>query len=242
MLGRRVLVAALLALGVLAPGVALAKEKEPKVCHPVEMQIDDMIHTTGVVHIVDHPDQEFFPEIREPDLPWLAVRFGVTSVSDLTGKTFTAPCGPKSAGDKLSLLAMQGMYNGIYLPPPVEVVYRRIVESLAAMQQPDFSDIDVTTIKLAVRAFPHGKGGMRGFMERLITDVEEAGAGRVKARRGTLKEFKFFGDCGESCDGYLVLTAGDTVLHVRISPIDYLAPVRFDLEEPELVGPEQTEP
>ena len=166
--------------------------------------------------------------VRETSIASIAEHFGVRVAQDLAGKTFAAPCKKARDGklvdyddplDVLDLLGVQRMYDGHYVPPTDEVLYRRTVQTFAQMRLPDFSDVDRRTLWHAFeRLYDAGGKGSAVFVDRLARDVFAASKGTVSLLRTNRQDL-----CAE-CRAHLRLMSKDGAL-VRLVIGPYPDPV-----------------
>jgi len=87
------------------------------------------------------------------DLELVMNRLGVDQPRKLVGQRFESPGNYTEATMAFDYFLTYLRHSGIYLPPCPDEIYDRIVDALARMECPDFSDVDWQTILLAVSAW-----------------------------------------------------------------------------------------
>ncbi len=178
--------------------------------------------------------------IGRVDVPWIVKYFGVTEPKDVIGKTFQAGCEVDTDGNvrfqeplnELNMIAVREMHGGQYVPPSNEVLYRRVIEALAKMQQPNFDDVDRNTVYQAFSRMYYGgdnKWQMGAadpkFVVKLIQDIANESSERVHLLKAGRAEFHTHSSCG--CEEYLKLVSSDgRVQRIIVGP--YEIPVMFD--------------
>ena len=169
--------------------------------------------------------------VRETSVSSIAEHFGVRTAQDLVGKTFAAPCRKSRDGtfvryddplDVLDLFGIQRMYDGRYVPPTDEVLYRRMVQAFSNMKLPDFSDVDRRTLWTAFERLYDARGeGPLALVDRLARDVFMESKGKVTLSRSRKKDW-----CGNCQIHLFLISADDEKYPVKIGP--YPDPVAID--------------
>lgn len=147
--------------------------------------------------------------------------FRVKDSSQLAGKKFQSE--RSNASSALNLLLIQIRHGGKYVPPTHESIRERVAQSLAKMEEPDFSDIDDETIFESFIDVWDIMSAKPEWLKKFTARIAEISNGRVSLIKAEPRNFsaRVLGPAE-----YLMLVQGKQKQRIILGP--YSTPVSFD--------------
>ena len=163
---------------------------------------------------------------RYRDLELIMKSLMVDKPRKLVGRQFVSPTNYTEGPLALDYYLTQLRHGGIYMPPAPDQIYDRIVDALARMECPDFSDIDRLTLWQAMVKWYNRFNILPARLTWLQEEVQRRSGGRVEVESANAVDFAV---TVHGVATFLrLITSDDRIQRFVLTPT--LPPVTFDTE------------
>lgn len=186
----------------------------------------------------NHPDTLYSWRISRTDSNWttsssitfsdvqlLMDHFGVNDPSKLIDKTFETPDDYSDPSLALDLLLKKIQHGGSYNPPSSDQLISRAINALAAMNCPDFSDVDSQTVYEAFQGTFQMFSPKTDWLKWFKEQISVRSLGEVQMDDANVDDFKVR---VRGPADYLMLVRGNQKIRVIFGP--YSTPFSFDMQ------------